>query len=713
MQQAAVLEYAFSLYRRGCIDESLAAYDAFLSEWPGHAEALHLSGLALYAKDRLSEAASRIERSLQVDGSRVEAWCNLALVYQALGRRTAAIAALREALRRDDRQPEIWNNLAGVLLETGDAVDAENAARRALVLEPRHVASHYNLALSFEAQDRFEEALAVASHLLDVVPENIAAAGLKAQIEEALGKFGNAKATLDNGIAGQSGRAAAAPLYYQRMSLEEREGDLAAAAYSCEQALRLEPRNGAALSDLLFLRKRQADWHDLDDLRARFTAGIAAGQAHLSPFCLLSDPSTRATQRRCAELWGARFEGAAPPATRNVGSGPKLRIGYVSADFHQHATAMLAAGLFEQHDRVRFDVIAYSTGPDDGSPTRARLIRGFDRFIDASASAPRHLAAQIESDRIDVLIDLKGYTHGAVTAALALRPAPIQVSYLGYPGTTGAPFIDYLIGDRVVTPFEHAQGYTETLVQLPASYQVNDRARPIADPPSRNSLGLPEDGIVFCGFTSAFKLNPQVFDAWRRILDGVPGAVLWLLASHQDAARDRARANIEREATARDIDPSRLIFAARRGNAEYLSLFRRADIFLDTWPYNGHTTASDALWAGCPVLTWLGETFAGRVAASLLHTVGLPELAVADERAYVKLAIELAGDRSLLARYRQHLEGPGRASPLFNTAASTLALEEAYVRMTDQFRRGVREPIRIESGARRPLSTDVDGLRWD
>jgi protein O-GlcNAc transferase len=700
MNDSSALERAFTLHRRGRVDEALAAYDDFLSRWPGHAEALHLSGLALYAKDRPSDAASRIERSLQADSDRVEAWCNLAFVYQALGRRTAAVTALREALRRDDRQPEIWNNLAGVLLENGDAVDAEQAARRALVLEPRHVASGYNLALSFEAQGRFKDALAVASRLVDAAPENVAAAGLKAQIEAALGQFDDAKATLAKGIAGQSGRPAAAPLYYQRTSLEEREGDLSAAARSCEQTLRLEPRHGAALSDLLFMRKRQADWHDLDDLRARFRAGIAAGQAHLSPFCLLSDPSTRAMQRRCAELWSARFEGAAPPSTRNVIWGAKLRIGYLSADFHQHATAMLAAGLFEQHDRARFDVAAYSTGPDDGSATRARLVRAFDRFIDAGAWNPRRLAAQIHSDRIDVLIDLKGYTHGAATAALALRPAPIQVSYLGYPGTTGAPFIDYLIGDSVVTPFAHAHDYSETLVQLPASYQVNDRSRPIAEPPSRKSLGLPEDRIVFCGFTSAFKLNPQVFDAWQRILESVPGAVLWLLAGNEDALRDTVRANIEREAAARGIDPSRLIFAARRANAEYLGLFRRADIFLDTWPYNAHTTASDALWAGCPVLTWLGDTFAARVAASLLHAVGLPELVTADERSYVDRAIELAGDRSLLARYRHHLEGPARASLLFDTAAATLALEEAYVRMVDQLRRGVREPIRIESDAR-------------
>jgi protein O-GlcNAc transferase len=698
MNDTSALERALGLHRQGRVDEALATYDELLARSPRNAIALHFSGLALFAKGRPSEAIARIERSLQVDSHCLEAWCNLALVYQALGRAPAAVAALREALGRDDRQPEIWSNLAAVLLETGEAVDAERAARRALQLEPGHAASGYNLALSLEAQGRFEDALSVASRLADAAPEHAAAAGLKAQIEEALGQFGHARETLTRAIASGGGVAAAA-LYHQRMSLEERDGDLAAASRSCEQALRLEPSNGGALSDLLFLRKRQADWHDLDDLRARFRAGTSAGQPHLSPFCLLSDPSTRAMQRRCAEVWSAGFE-TAPAAAPNPISGGPLRIAYLSADFHQHATAMLAAGLFEQHDRARFEVSAYSTGPDDASATRARLVRAFDRFIDARAWTPGRLAAHIQSSRIDVLIDLKGHTHGAATAALALRPAPIQVSYLGYPGTTGAPFIDYLIGDAVVTPFEHAGDYSETLVQLPASYQVNDRSRPIVEPPSRASLGLPEDSTVFCGFTSAYKLNPQVFDAWQRILEGVPGSVLWLLAGNEDAARDPVRVNIAREASARGIGPSRLIFAARRANAEYLGLFRRADIFLDTCPYNAHTTASDALWAGCPVLTWLGATFAGRVAASLLHAVGLPELVAADESAYVDRAIALAADRVLLARYRKHLEGAGRASALFDTAATTIALEEAYLRMADQFKRGVREAIVITHPAR-------------
>jgi protein O-GlcNAc transferase len=265
----------------------------------------------------------------------------------------------------------------------------------------------------------------------------------------------------------------------------------------------------------------------------------------------------------------------------------------------------------------------------------------------------------------------------------------------------GASFIDYLIGDPVVTPFAHAADYSETLVQLPVCYQINDRKRSIADPPSKRELGLPEDAFVFCSFNQSYKLNPETFDAWARILLAVPGSVLWLLSGNDSPASRSIETNLKQEAAARGVDPSRLVFASRRPHAEYVGLYRHADLFLDTWPYNAHTTASDALWAGCPVLTVLGDTFAGRVAASLLTAVGLSELIASDVGSYVARAIELANERSVLAAQRAHLAGPGRESPLFDTAATTRALESAYVEMADQFRRGVREPMRVGTDRRK------------
>jgi protein O-GlcNAc transferase len=637
-----------------------------------------------------------MERSLETDGRAAAPWCNLALVYQALGRHDAAIKALNESLRRDPRQPEIWNGLAGILLSAGQPAEAERAVRQALELDANHGPSLFNLALCCEAQGRLDEALVHAERALQAAPGAIPPAGLKAQIEESLGRLDAASETLSKALVLSANQPAAAPLFFQRAGVEQRKARLTDAANSFERALQLDPAHGAALSELLFLRKQLADWHDLPSLRARFRAGVAAGQPHLSPFCLLSDPSSRAEQRRCAENWCSSFPVRdRSPRAQTAGV---LRVGYLSADFRDHATAVLAAGLFEQHDRDCFTVVGYSTGPDDRSPMRTRLEAVFDRFVDADGWPPERLAAQIDADGIDLLVDLKGHTYAAPTSVLALRAAPIQASYLGYPGTMGAAFIDYLIGDAVVTPFAHAGDYSETLVQLPACYQINDRQRPVTVAPPRCELGLPEDGFVFCCFNQSYKLNPQVFDAWARILTAVPRSVLWLLAGHEETMRRSLIGNLRQEAATRGIDPGRVVFAARRPYAEYLGLYARADLFLDTWPYNGHTTASDALWAGCPVLTWLGDTFASRVGASLLTAVALPELIAPDVAGYIEKAIAFASDREWRARSRAHLAGTGRASPLFDTMATTRALEVAYLRMAEQHRRGVRESFRVEAG---------------
>jgi protein O-GlcNAc transferase len=689
----AAFERAFGLHRDGKLAQALTAYETLLERWPGHAEALHYSGVLLYQTGRLDVAAANIEHSLKIASGSADAWCNLALVYQAQGALEKAISALREALRHESRQPAIWNNLAGVLLASGRAKEAEIAVRKALEIDTGNADSQFNLALCLEAQGRLDEATRQAETLLNAFPQAIAPAGLKAQIEASQGKLDAACATLASALARNSEQLAAAPLYLQQADVEQRQGKLMEASHSLEKALKLDPGSGAAISELLFLRKQLADWHDLGVLRARFRAGVAAGQGPLSPFGLLSDPSTRAEQRRCAERWSSAHP--ALPRPRRAPSGRILRIGYLSADFREHATGVLTAGLFENHDRQRFSVFAYSTGADDASAMRARLMAGFDGFIDARGWPGRRVAAQIATDGIDILVDLNGHTYGAPTGAVALRPAAIQVNYLGYPGTMGAPFIDYLIGDPIVTPFEHSADYSETLVQLPMCYQINDRKRSIAKAPSKRELGLPEDTFVFCSFNQTYKLNPETFDAWARILLAVPNGVLWLLGGNASPIDRSIETHLRQEATARDVDPSRLVFASRRPHSEYVGLYEHADLFLDTWPYNAHTTASDALWAGCPLLTWLGDTFAGRVAASLLTAVGLPELIASDVDSYVAQAIELANEGKVLAAKRAFLAESGRESPLFDTVATTRALEAAYVQMADQSRRGMREPIRI------------------
>ena len=683
---------AFRLHQQGKLREAFMRYDAVLAADPDNAPALHYSGVVLFQAGKLPEAAERIRASLAIEPKSPDAWSNLALVLNSAGRREAAANALREAATLAPSSPEILANLAAAELALGRADAAEALARRAIAADASHAPAWYNLALALEPQGRLLEALDASSRATAQAPAEPAYAGFKAQLEATAGMRRKARATLDSALLRKPDSAA---LQFQLAGLLERDNDASGAMQAYANVVRLDPRHGAALSQLLFLRQRVGDWHDLGALRSQFHDGVAAGTPLLSPFVLLSQPSARHEQLRCANAWTAALAPACEPAPLRELSGHRLRIGYLSGDLHTHATAYLTAGLFEAHDRSRFEIVAYSTGADDRSAMRQRLMRGFDRFVDAAGWPALRLAQAIRNDGIDILVDLKGHTEGAAPAVLALRPAPIQVHYLGYPGTLGGNLVDYLIGDAVVTPAAHAGEYSETLVRLPHSYQINDRARPIADAiPTRRELGFATSTIVLCCFNRGYKLNPEVFDAWMRILAEVPDAVLWLLSRPGEETLER---NLRREMVRRGLDARRLQFTAARSNPDYLALYRVADLFLDTWPYNAHTTASDALWAGCPVLTLRGETFASRVAASLLTAAGLTELITTDVDAYVNKAVALANDATERQRLRSFLDGPGRGSPLFDTMATTRALEAAYDAMASQYRNRTRAPIEIDA----------------
>jgi len=682
------MDRALRLHQQGRLREAFDQYQAILAAEPNHAAALHYSGVVLHQSGDHAGAVLRIRRAIAIDPAPPEPWANLAPALEALGQPDAAVDALQEAARRAPRDPQILGNLAASQLGVGRLAAAERSARAAIAVDSTFAVGWYNLALVLEPQGRLLEALDAASRAAAIAPDGVAHAGLLAQLQEALGEFGAARRTLEVALARHP---MAAPLHSQLARVAERQGQLPAAMQAFERAHRLDPADGAALSQLLFLRKRTCDWHDLAALQARFRDGITARRPFLTPFSFLSDPSTRAEQRRCAEIWSARFP-PAPAGPRRPLHEPRLRIGYLSADFHDHPTAVLTAGVFEAHDRRRFEIVGYSTGPDDGSALRARVAAAFDRFVDARELTAGALASRIRAEGIDILVDLKGHTLAGTLEVLAHRPAPIQVHWLGYPGTLGAPCVDYLIGDPVVTALDEAADYAEALIQLPDSYQSNDRSRAAAAPPPRAALRLPAEAVVLCCFNHAFKINPGVLDAWAEVLAAVPDAVLWLLARGDE---DPAIGNLRREAAARGIAPERLVFATYRPTADYLALYRHADLFVDTWPYNAHTTASDALWMGCPVLTWRGSTFAGRVAASLLHAAGVPELVVPDRDAYVAEAVALARDPGRRAALRSRLEGPGRASPLFDVARFTRSLEAAFAEIAGQYRDGRREAVRI------------------
>jgi predicted O-linked N-acetylglucosamine transferase (SPINDLY family) len=454
-----------------------------------------------------------------------------------------------------------------------------------------------------------------------------------------------------------------------------RRHDEAFAAY--DRAFRLAPELTGTEGHRLYAKMHLCDWRDWDAECSRLAASIRAGKPATQPFIFLAVSSSPADQLQCAEVWTGQHFKAVPPRWRGeTYRHERIRVAYLSADFRQHAASVVMAGMFEHHDRSRFEISAVSFGADDGSPMRKRIRGAFEHFIDAQGVDDDAVADLLRAAEIDIAIDLMGYTTNSRAGILARRPAPVQAHYMGFAGTMGAPFIDYVIADRTVIP-DAARAWSEKVVTLPNSYFANDSTRPIAERVvTRAELGLPERGFVFCCFNGSHKITPDVFDVWMRILKQVRGSVLWLLADHR-----ATMGNLMREAAARGVEPDRLIFARRIPPAEHLARHRAADLFLDTLPYNAHTTACDALWAGLPVLTRIGETFAGRVAASVLGAIGLRELITQTSADYERRAVALAGDPARLTAIRARLAQNRLTMPLFDTRLFTGHMEAAFIAM--------------------------------
>jgi predicted O-linked N-acetylglucosamine transferase (SPINDLY family) len=440
-----------------------------------------------------------------------------------------------------------------------------------------------------------------------------------------------------------------------------------------------------ARGNLIRAKLQCCDWHGLAEEWERALGEMRDGKPVIPPMVSAALSQSPEDQLRASRiLTAAKYPPARMPLWPGVrGRHERIRIAYLSADFHAHATATLMAGVFEAHDKARFETTAISYGPDDDSPMRRRLMAAFEHFLPVADKGDTEIAKLMREREIDIAVDLKGFTDKARAAILAHRPAPVQVNYLGFPATMGAPYIDYIIADRTVIPEAQRAHYSENVVYLPHSYQPNDRTRLSAPTPSRAENGLPEPGFVFCCFNNAFKIGPQVFAVWMWLLRNVEGSVLWLLEDH-----DATKANLKRVAMGCGIEESRLIFAPRVAVEDHLARHALADLFLDTLPYNAHTTASDALWMGLPLVTCTGDTFASRVAASLLVTMGLPDLVTASLSEYGDLARNLARDPEKLAGIRTRLAGNRENSPLFDVARFTRHLEAAYATIWDRHKRG-------------------------
>jgi protein O-GlcNAc transferase len=492
-----------------------------------------------------------------------------------------------------------------------------------------------------------------------------------------LGRLGEAFGTVNKAVELDPALAEA---WFEIGSLELKRKNYPDALSAFRRAAELRP--GMAGVEGACFRAQMAifDWQGFEIQRENLLASFRAGNPVLPPFFFVAVFDQPEDQLRCARMW------AWPASAQTVWKGerydhPRIRIAYMSADFHEHPVAVQIAGMLEHHDRSRFEITGISVGPKDESKMRKRLQAGFERFIDAAALSDAKIADLVRELETDILVDLSGATEGARTRVYAKRCAPIQVNYLGYPGTMGTDYHDYIIADRTIIPEHHRQHYSEKVVYLPNSYMPTDDTREISEARfARAELGLPADAFVYCCFNNNYKISPAVFDIWMRILARVDGSVLWL---HERAAR--AADSLRREASARGVDPERLVFAERMPRlADHLARHRAADLFIDTFPFNAHTTAVDALWAGLPVLTCMGESFAGRVAGSLLHAIGLPELIATTAEEYERRAIELGADIGQLQALKQQLVRNRQATPLFATASFTRGIEDAFIRMHER-----------------------------
>lgn len=614
--------------------------------------------------DDFAAAEAHARRALAQDGADADALRLLGASLLFQGRYPEALGPLEAAHRAAPRKGS-GHRLGYCLLALGEPARAAEVLAEEARAHPDLVNARLALGVALVKLSRREEALAQFAEAARLDPASAEASTNAGNVLAELGRHAEAIPYLERAVASQPELAGAHFNLGLACQNLKRHGEAAA---HLQRALELAPRLPYALGQQLWNERAWCRWDGLEARIAELRRQVRDEGAVAAPFSFLALSDDPAEQRRCAERHVAHALPARPaPLWRGERyRHERLRLAYLSADFHEHATAHLMAGLFERHDRARFEVFGFSYGADDGSPMRARLQRAFEHFVDVRAYGDAQIARLLRDREIDIAIDLKGHTTDARIGILAHRPAPLQLAWLGFPGTTGAGFVDGVLADRVVLPEPERDAWSEELVYLPDCYQPNDAGRAIA----AQAGARPGAGFVFCCFNNSYKITPAVFDVWMRLLGAVPGSVLWLLEDNPEA-----RGNLEREAAVRGVEPARLVFAPRLPHAGHLARHRLADLFLDTLPYNAHTGASDALWAGLPLVTCAGNAFAGRVAASLLHAVGLPELVTRSLAEYEALALALARDPARLAALRARLAENRLRAPLFDTARFCRQLE--------------------------------------
>jgi predicted O-linked N-acetylglucosamine transferase (SPINDLY family) len=714
----ALLQNAWRLHQAGKLPEAARLYADVLQANPRNFDALYQLAMIYLVSGKFADAERLFAAAVQINSQSPDLLYNRGCALQGMGRNADALAAFAHALALRPDFTEARNNRGVTLLALKRHREALACFDRVAAERPGIAMVHNNRATALLALEEFDPALAAASLALEIDAENAEALRHRGAALTGLGRHQDALADFDRalsinpeyvealihrGIAlALLNRHEEAVASYSK-ALALRPGDIdilynrstslwalrrfEETILDCEQVLKSDPEFKYARGNLLHSRLQCCDWHGLEEEKLRIASGLKADLRVLRPLQNVVISGSGDALLRSSRIWVTH---ECPPSEKPLWQGERyhhdrIRIAYVSADYRLHPVATLSAGVFEHHDRNRFETIAISLGADDGLGMRERMQNAFERFIDVRDRSDEEIAKLLHDMEIDIAVDMMGFTENALTAIFARRPAGLQVNYLGYPGTMGASYMDYILADRIVIPESHQADYDEKIVYLPDSYMPNDGTRRIAErTPARAEAGLPDEGFVFCTFNNLYKITPEMFALWMRVMARVEGSVLWLSQANPAAIR-----NLRREAENQGIAGERIIFAPFvRASDEHLARLRLADLFLDTLPYNAHATTCDALWAGVPVVTLTGSSFAGRVGTSLLSALGLPELIADSPDAYESIALELALNPRLLAQVKEKLARNRKTHALFDTPRYTRNLEAAYFAMWQRHQKG-------------------------
>ena len=710
-------QYAANAFQAGNLGEAEKVLKNLALSELTNFDSIHLLAIVYASQGKHDVAIQHYKKAIKLKPNDISALSNLGSSLNVIGKNNEAFRVLGKAIALDPQDSEILYNLGNVLSDLGDYEGAIHRYEQVIKLNPSYFQAYLNLGKAFyelsraaEALENYEKALNLNPNLSEAWSNKGAALSKLMRFDEALLHFDRALSLKPDYAEGWSNKGLAlnglkrfdeALLHFDRaLSLKPDYAEgwsnkglalnglkrFDEALEHHDKALSLKSNIDWIYSIFLYVKMKICSWSGLEGSLQNVSRKVMLDQGLIDPFVLVALIDDPLLHKKSSEIY---IRSAHPfnPVLGPIHKHPKnqkIRLGYFSVDFKNHPTATLVAELFEIHDRNQFDIYAFSLERANDE-MRGRLHKAFDYFIDVDTKSDAEIAQMARNLEIDIAIDLTGFTQDSRLGIFAYRAAPIQVNYLGYPGTMGADYMDYIIADKTLIPVESQAFYSEKVVYLPNSYQANDRKRLISDRLfTRKELELPENEFVFCCFNNNFKILPSTFSGWMRILKAVEGSVLWLLQDNPWVVD-----NLKKEAQIQGVDGQRLIFANRMSTSEHLARHRQANLFLDTLPYNAHTTTSDALWTGLPVLTLMGRSFASRVAGSLLSAVGLPELIAHTQEEYETLAIELARNPQKLADIKLRLANNCLNTPLFDTPLYTKHLEMVYIQMMEKYQAGL------------------------